>query len=89
MARVTDRSVSDLAADVRDALAWRENLTGAEAALDELVTRLEAAEAESAAAWIGSQIALCEEFIRAAKNDETFGVEDIEAKLILLTQAER
>lgn len=40
-------------------------------------------------AWIGSQIALCEEFIRAADNDETFGVEDIQAKLILLTQAER
>lgn len=36
-------------------------------------------------AWVGSQIALCDEFLRAAERDDTFGVEDIEAKRAALT----
>lgn len=30
--------------------------------------------------WVTAQLALCDEFLQAAENDETFGVEDIRAK---------
>ena len=78
-----------LIAGLENQAEWWEHLGDAHRDYAALAREAVALQQEIDKAWIGAQIALCEEFIRAADNDETFGFEDIQAKLVLLTQAER